>query len=189
MLPFVLLLSCAATSPYFINKKAHRESDKLVRQCNLPIMVGSHYDVTALRADRVTSALKHWNEVTDTEFFFDLGYLEEWKDLPDMPMDGFVVIRIKEDEEMRDGLCGLTYFAWDVKGCIKASLIHINPRCLKHGDDIFETIVRHELGHLLGLTHVNDFTKLMNPKIEETLQHPVDVSSEEAILIKRLYGR
>lgn len=186
MLPFLFLLSCAH-SPYFENTKAKVESDKFVRQCDTPVFVASDKNLTVLRAELVTNAVTHWNQSVGMDLFMDLGVLD-WAD-SNAPNDAFILISLDETDEMKDKLCGITRFKWDERGCMRTVSIHINPKCLKKGNEIFETIVRHELGHVLGLTHVDDFTKLMNYSIEETLQHPVDVSQEEIERVKNLYMR
>lgn len=187
MLPLLLLLSCAH-SPYFENDRALVCEHRYLRQCSLPLFIGSAPNLTDSRVKKVSSAVEHWNNATGMKMFFDLGVIEI-PELLDEPNDAFVLVSVQEDEEMKDKLCGVTHFRWDQQGCMHFVSIRINPKCLEKGDEIFETIVRHEFGHVLGLTHINDFTKLMNPSIEETLQHPVDVSAEEIESIKNLYMR
>jgi len=185
MLALLFFISCAQAA-YFENPKAKADSDKIVRQCSLPVFIASDQNLTALRADMVGSAATHWNHSVGMDLFMDLGILD-WASRE--PNDAFILVSVEETVEMKDKLCGITRFGWDQKGCMHFVSIHVNPKCLKKGNEIFETIVRHELGHVLGLTHVDDFTKLMNHSIEETLQHPVDVSQEEIERVKNLYMR
>ncbi len=54
--------------------------------------------------------------------------------------------------------------------------------------DKLQTVIRHEVGHALGLNDSADFTALMSYKMESTMQHPVDANEKEIKAIRILYG-
>jgi len=73
--------------------------------------------------------------------------------------------------------------------CATKNSIIISRSCEGWEDvDSFETIVRHEMGHLLGLGDSADFTALMSRNIEPTMQHPVDANNIEIKAVRQLYN-
>lgn len=79
---------------------------------------------------------------------------------------------------------------WAPQGCTALASVWLDV--LESGDaDYFETIVRHELGHVLGLGHRrgNFCPDLMCDKIEfaGSMSHPQDVDGEHLNALRELY--
>lgn len=77
---------------------------------------------------------------------------------------------------------GFLRHGMDVGGCFAGGEISISNRFMVYGTKRLqktETLIRHEIGHLFGLTDVIDFTTLMNREVDEDVQHPVNISDME----------
>ena len=181
------LMACATTnSAFFVNKKAITEHARFVKQCSLPAFVGYHDTIPGELRPKIVSALTYWNDASGMDLLFDAG-LVDWVDASEQS-SAFILIALGNDETMKkDGLCGAAKFAWDSNGCVRKANILVNSDCLDKGPEVFETTVRHELGHVLGLKHSENFTDLMYFAIESTMQHPVDASAQELSNLTNLY--
>lgn len=161
---FILLLLCSCS---IISVRP------AAKQCSLPVFIASK-NLQQNQQERTNSAIKHWNESVGINVFFDLGDVA-WAEIEQN--QGFVLISISEN--LRSSALATTNIIINSKKCIQSAKIYINSNYSNYNIDVFETIIRHELGHVLGFYHTSDFTKLMYSNIENSVQHPVDVSEEE----------
>lgn len=164
-----------------------------IKNCYTPVT----FVIADESPEKLKEALKrgvlYWNEAIGHDIFFDFGDVG-------LTLDGeyssaFYMVGVvselplsRKNRAMNSHPCGRTAIKFNsVTGCISSAKIRISMMCA--GDiNEFETMVRHEAGHVLGLSDTVDFTALMSGNIERTMQHPVDANEAEIKAVKKLYG-
>ena len=136
-------------------------------------------------------AIQYWNTVDSRKYFVSIG-VQPWG--ADDPMTGgFIPIQLVPAESLWDlGLatCGnASMIVRNASGCIRRAKIKIADKCTGP-IEVFETIVRHELGHVLGLKdNYLEWNAIMSAVAAEGMQeHPVEANHEERKALRELYG-
>lgn len=76
-----------------------------------------------------------------------------------------------------------------VDGYIYGAEIVFSPKWSEfHRAPYMETVVRHEIGHTLGMSHIQDYTCIMNPVVRYSLKTVNDGCSEELYEFDVVYG-
>lgn len=190
MRAFIVLLSlalygCAPTSPYITR------NNNVVRKCSPPILFGVAFNTHKVFRKPIRDAFQYWNTVTGKDLFFDLGVVP-WE-INDPLTNGFIPVDVMSiddpwlSQHLKVRSCGaLLRSPPNRTGCVGLAKIVAVAECVDSLEKL-NTILRHEIGHLLGLKDTPDFTKLMSVRVENTLQHPVDASKEEIDAVIKLY--
>jgi len=168
------------------------ENDKPVKQCSI-VMYAISAETPVEFHDVIVNGVEYWNEILDPQNMLVFAGPVEWS--VDSPyLGGFLAIGVVPTLERtywhrsnNKQPCGRTYMKYSKDNCIARAKIKLNLECAEDMDE-FETIVRHEIGHILGLSDNVDFTSLMSHNIERTMQHPVDANDEEIKAVRALYG-
>lgn len=168
-------------------------SDKPIKNCYTPITFIVSDESPEKLKDTLRRGVLYWNEALGHKLFFDfgdVGFTLDGEYSASFNMIGVVseLPRSMKNYMNESHSCGRTSIKFNSKtGCISSVKMRISLMCA--GDvNKFETIVRHEAGHVLGLSDSIDFTALMSGKIERTMQHPVDANIDEINAVKKLYG-
>lgn len=179
---FLLALSCAH-SPYYAETPGGP-----TRQCVYPGLYAISSDVPESHRIAIVKSVEYWNAVTNTSLFFTVGVVD--MDIRDPLTNGLLIIGMGNEEELRNNAAAMAWFKYETRtGCMGKLKIAINPRILEKDIEVFETIMRHEAGHILGLGHSDLFTDLMYPHYSKGQQHPVDASELEIKTVKKLYKK
>ena len=180
-----MLCSCAPLQ-HFINGTIP------ARQCYLPIGFAIAEDSDPRFEQLIKDSVLYWNVAIGYEVFVDYGHTGYT--LQDPEAVAVVMLGAVSDIESSDSNrqnnvmpCGRASQGVTIDGCVAKASVEINTGCTER-TDILQTIVRHEMGHILGLRDDIDFTTLMSYKIEGTVQHPVDANVGEVLKIKQLYN-
>jgi len=178
----ILLLSLVGCfgAPYFI----HPETGIAARQCDLPQFAGVSPSIPIRLHASVRGAFEYWNEAIGKQIFLYVGE-QPWE--YDSEEYGGITIVSGEENYPRKSLAYAS-MEWMPDGCIKIANIVVNPKAFDRDMASFNTLMRHEIGHLLGLRHRDLFTEIMNPKASITPREPQSASQEEIRLLKELYG-
>lgn len=159
-------------------------------------IIDPHVDtnVTAVQmANDVRRAFNFWNKELGKEFFRELKIYN-----PEGWVPGLVIVKLTDEADMngRETLRGYTKFAGDCVsvyssiGCALGAIMSISDTYYDENNPnkrgMTESIVRHEIGHLVGFTHDNDFTRLMHYRIDRDMQHPVGLSPLEKEVVECL---
>jgi len=177
---FPILSSCAHS--IYIT-----DNGQPIKQC-MPTLVGISDDTPGKFHAPIVNAISYWEEATGVDgifvyagvvpFTIDSNYING--------IVGIGVVSELKSSKPNTHPCGRTYIAWDSHNCIVKAKIRLNLECSGNMDE-FQTVIRHEIGHVLGLDDSVDFTALMSHALEPTMQHPVDANEEEIRAVKALY--
>lgn len=162
------------------------DNGEKVKQCDLPLLIGLDRSVTIWDAGAISDGIEYWNDIAGKRVFMFVGVLDF--ETPEEGLPGIVVID-SSDEYTRTS-CAHTTLRWDQEtGCMTKVIVHLNQACLnRHEPNYIETLVRHELGHVMGLRHNLDKGGLMYPKLQDKATHPVNISNQEMQSFMELYG-
>lgn len=176
----VFMVGCASSPPYFV----HPKTGAFARQCDLPQFVGASPSVPPRLRPMVRDSFLYWNEAVGKRFFVYTDDVD-WE-FDDKKYGGVIVVSV--DPSYKRSSAANTNIRWLGNGCMKDSFITVNPKSVDMTTDAFQTLMRHEVGHLLGLRHRDLFTELMSPTTDTTFWKPQNASEEEIRLVRELYG-
>ena len=73
-------------------------------------------------------------------------------------------------------------------GCVYAAMVRVSPRALRLSPERLETVVRHELGHVLGLQHDIGLS-VMHPSVrdDDWPEHPQGADARQIEMLRRAY--
>jgi hypothetical protein len=177
------LLACAHGSPYLQNEHTSTAEFKNLRRCFVPEFYGIDDTVPERQAEIVKEAFEYWNSALGFRMFYDVNLSR----IPRGELATVVVVRMASEEEDTADFCARTSYQYLITGCMRKTEVLISHACLAVSDEVFETTMRHEAAHTLGLGHSDTFTDLMYSHIESTVQHPVDASPSDINNILNLY--
>jgi predicted Zn-dependent protease len=156
---------------YYINIKANTASEKCIRESFKKWEKILNNKVRFFYHGRNSAGIKRDNKNT-------VSFITQW------PLN------------ISKSLIGYTYLWYQKGSIVEADVIFnqeiynftIYPDKVNQGYYYLETILLHEIGHLLGLTHLDNQDSIMKPlfKYNETINFTID--QESIRLVKKLYG-
>lgn len=169
---FICLLSCASSSleqlhvgPFYL------------AACQSTFYVTPDLDPAQIEA--VAHAALYWNTLLEREQFIDGGSV----DVQPSPVTTRIVMGNMENE------CGTTHWRWYGTGCITDVDIVLSSDCdRRFTTSNFETVVRHELGHALGLGHSPDRTSVMYYQASLYSADAKELTPSETAEFRAYYG-
>ncbi len=169
LIPILILISCAHNSPFKM------VDDVPLRLCNFPQRVVADSSVAFSSRKNIGLSVEYWQDATDRWLFsFVQG---------PSSINSVVIQKVEDDGKLssRDLIVSTT------RKCIVGARIYLRNKAFED-ENVLQTIIRKELGYVLGLNSSSDFTDLMYHDIEMTLQHPVDANKEQTDAVNSVYS-
>jgi len=155
-----IVFSCSWIPRHYVNR-----NDKVVRVCEFPIYYVLK-NVSDENIKSVTNGADYWNGIlgkskfvykgkytkTKVSSFVRFLVIEQFDKLPNRDED--------DDEDEDESICGLAYANSSSSGCVEKPNIDLKSKCMKNSLEA-ETLVRHELGHIIGLDDSDNPMHLM----------------------------
>jgi hypothetical protein len=152
-------------------------NNRSLHQCVFPIYYGINYDVSPDIWTDIHDAFEYWNWEADKKLFKFIGFLDVNIDNPisygqgigPIDTDGGNPINFGQGISIVYERCenrGATLARIDLglfvrDGCMSSSNIALYPRALGTSHTDLISVIRHEIGHLLGLAHNPEQNALM----------------------------
>lgn len=155
MKKFILVLLCLVFSTPFAFSKDEDGWDKITRGWSrMPIRV--YLDNTGNYSDAIKNGFNEWEEKSDEKVRFKFVTKSH---------SGYAEIKVVMVEKFTDSTAGLTSAQMNVNKIGKSTVqIGINaPDGRPFTNSELNIIIRHEIGHALGLNHTDDPKSIMYP--------------------------
>lgn len=169
LIPLVVLISCAHQHPVKI------VDDVPLRLCSFPEIVIANSSVVFRTRKNIGLSIEYWESNINKRLF-------SFRDGP-VPINSVVVYRVDDDGK----LSSRDIIVSNARKCIVGARIYLRNKAFED-EGVLQTIIRKELGYVLGLNSSSDFTNLMYPDVDMTLQHPLDANQEQIDAIDSLYS-
>ena len=165
------------------------DENVIIRQCSLPILYAINKDVPNKIQRMIIESFDYWDDLTDKDLFFYMG-TTDW--VPGDKASGIIVVvglthevRTEEHKNTLAYVEPSTY--WKDTGCLAKGSISIFADTQSKSDDMLRSVIRHEIGHILGFGHSPDSDDLMYRAIEECLIPELKGLSKWELEAFRLY--
>jgi len=194
---FILLylVMFACVSVWNVHKFYLKIDDNDRRYCEpnkIPFVITK--DVPDHLADNIQESFEYWDDLTERDLFIYMGVIDiEYG--PAFEKAGIIVIDLHENEVLydheltkeNDNILALSYLRSHPNGCIASSAIFIYSSSMNTTESSFKSIIRHEIGHVLGLGHNTDMNGLMYPTLEKYRTKVKEISEYELKAFKLYY--
>lgn len=149
----------------------------------IPEFYGIDSTVPERQAEITKEAFEYWNDILGFKMFYDVNLNK----IPREELSTVIVVRMVTEEEDTADFCARTSYEYLLTGCMRQTEVLISHACLNVSAEVFETTMRHEAAHTIGLGHSDIFTDLMYYDLEDTVQHPLDADQRDIDNILNLY--
>lgn len=163
----IIIDSCSYSVRYL------RDDNLQIRQiCNAPIYYS--VDSGVKHRESVIDAADYWNVVLGKQLFVYDGTSHS------------APVVISQIESFDNNDCGRAKIYSQTNGCLIFSQIDLKKKCLRN-KRVAETLARHELGHILGLSNNDNPFHLMCEDVLLEKNHPIPASKSEIKALKEIY--
>jgi hypothetical protein len=158
MRSLIVLICIIACNTPPVNLYSKLPDKTIIRQCDLPVLYVFNKEIPKRMQDITHKAVEYWNSVYGGKLFF-YGGIVDYK-IDDPETGALLLIDIFDRYKDKYGLIKLdsslasTKFKANRRGCISANIeIFADILDNRLDENGLQTVMRHELGHTLGLGH------------------------------------
>jgi hypothetical protein len=175
----VLLLLLSACAPPRVHRTLEQSLGRDVTLGHPPFPWTVECGLDEVTHDEIRSGFAYWEQVwlwrwgrglPDRMLFHEAELCDPIR-LYDAPGDGKIYVYVRPDirSEPDGEICGYTDPSVPMADGGRASIIQVSRHCLRRSShNLRVSVMRHEIGHALGLPHGEDRDCLMSPDISET---------------------
>ena len=173
-------------------QQGFNQNSTQIRQCTLPVAVVMDSSIPEEFRPAVRNAMKYWNDFSGKELFMSLGVMSS-ETITKHPK-WFMVIETLPAEKWPHPVsnsCGtIEFFFRTDTNCITSGKISLLERCMQHRNqtEALESVVRHELGHLLGLPEAPEGSQTVMCPRSWFGQLPAVANEKDLELLNKLYS-
>lgn len=138
------------------------ETNKPLRQCNLPILYKINDNVPLDTRTAIINAFNYWDDLSNEKLFLFLGITN--LTIIDSIIGDTIIVEIEEHKPYKDGLA-YVHRNWFASGCLFGGGIRIYRDTFRLPIKGLESVLRHEVGHVLGFGHSPLGSDLMHESI------------------------
>jgi hypothetical protein len=187
----IISMICGCLKPNPIELYRKIGNDTYTHQCNLPIFYGVDASVPDELKPVIINAFNYWDSLFEYNLFF---YVGDNLDKEVVDSGAVVIVGIsKKESEPVDKMKSITHIGpiYNIEGCMPNPRIKINNGILIFNDNSIETVVRHEIGHVLGFIDTTDSDDIMHRTIDMLLyiDEPKEASEWEKKAFEIFYKR
>jgi hypothetical protein len=174
---FIFISNCCYNNKIIINKLKRKNVS--LRVCNsFNVAISNIFDLFII--EDILNAIEYWNFVLEKEvFIFNNG---DFKNVIFINLDD---TRDKENPSR----IGYIFIDSDINGCVFSTVMKVDKNIVAKRPYSAESIIRHELGHFLGLAHTKD-NKTINVMnsiiIRNKKYHPLKANKKQIEYLKRI---
>jgi hypothetical protein len=159
------------------------ENTPPAKWCTENIYVTSSNTIPEDKLDAIDNAIGYWNISLVKVLLINIQRLMLATD-----RSSIIFLTMPEDiAQVNKSAAAVTFVKWIQPNCIEHVTIYIKETTYNLENNVFESIIRHEIGHAMGLQDTNNFEDLMFHTADNLKKHPSDLSEEEINYLKRLY--
>jgi hypothetical protein len=162
-----------------------------LRRCDPVVLFLFSSNLPEKHIEATRDSFRYWNEALEKDFFFDIGIINEdpshFSRSTAEGVDYLVVGTAKVERFRKETTYAIASYISEKSGCMTNSMILFNEEYLDIDMDKFKSIMRHEIGHILGLAHTEEEERLMLHYIPNEGPHPMEASKEEILYLRKLY--
>jgi hypothetical protein len=157
-----------------------------LKQCDPVVMYAVSSNLPERLFPAVEDSFVYWNNILKRNLFFPIGVVDF---IPEDPhTSGFLIVGLSPKETFdKETIFAVMSHTNKKNGCFIWTKIKFNEVYKDIDIDLFRSIMRHEIGHALGLKHSPEEGRIMKPTIPKSGFHPLEISPEEKKSIIRYY--
>ena len=182
---FLLLINISCLYNSRINSTLVFQSALPLRWCTDQITVHSSETIPDEFLKPIDSSIEYWNLSLVKRLLINIQRLVDESSNPTI----IILTMPKDLAKINKQPAAVTFIKYMEPNCINQVTIYINETSYGLDIKMFESVVRHELGHALGLEDSSDFNNLMFHTIDPLKKHPATLSNDELKKVKNIYNK
>ena len=182
---FLLLINISCLYNSRINSTLVFQNTLPLKWCSDQILVHSGETIPDKFLPSINKSIEYWNLNLIKRLLINIQRL-----IAESPNSTIIILTMPKDlAKLNKEPAAVTFVKYMEPNCINQVTIYINETSYGLDINMFETIIRHELGHALGLEDTSEFNDLMFHTLDSLKKHPATLSNDELKKVKNIYNK